>query len=79
MMVFGRGIAWLDTGTFKSLLQALQFVEIIEQRQGFKISCIEEIAYRRGYIDRDQLCKLAEPIRKSGYGEYLLNIIDGLA
>lgn len=76
VIVFGRGTAWLDTGTFESLLQASQFVEIIEERQGFKISCIEEIAYRMGYIDKDQLCRLAEPIRKSGYGEYLLSIID---
>ncbi len=75
VMVFGRGTAWLDTGTFESLLQASQFVEIIEQRQGFKIGCIEEIAYRKGYIDKDQLCRIAEPIRKSGYGEYLLNLI----
>lgn len=74
VVVFGRGTAWLDTGTFESLLQASQFVEIIEERQGFKISCIEEIAYRKGYIDRDQLVKLAEPIRKSGYGEYLIAV-----
>jgi glucose-1-phosphate thymidylyltransferase len=75
VMVFGRGTAWLDTGTFESLLQASQFVSIIEQRQGFKISCIEEIAYRKGYITKEQLCGVAEPIRKSGYGEYLLRII----
>lgn len=75
VMVFGRGTAWLDTGTFESLIQASQFVSIIEQRQGFKISCIEEIAYRKGYIDREQLCRLAEPIRKSGYGEYLLKLV----
>ena len=75
VMVFGRGTAWLDTGTFDSLMQASQFVSIIEQRQGFKIGCIEEIAYRMGFIDRAQLLKIAEPIRKSGYGEYLINII----
>lgn len=75
VMVFGRGTAWLDTGTFESLMQASQFVSIIEQRQGFKISCIEEIAFRKGFIDKDQLCKLAEPIRKSGYGEYLLKLV----
>jgi len=76
VMVFGRGTAWLDTGTFDSLIQASQFVEVIQNRQGLKISCIEEIAYRKGFINKKQLCKLAEPIRKSGYGEYLLNIIE---
>lgn len=75
VLVFGRGTAWLDTGTFESLLQASQFVEIIEQRQGFKISCIEEIAYRKGFITKEQLCQVAEPIRKSGYGDYLLQIV----
>ncbi|HNU54936.1 MAG TPA: glucose-1-phosphate thymidylyltransferase RfbA, partial [Candidatus Syntrophosphaera sp.] len=76
VIVFGRGTAWLDTGTFESLLQASQFVEIIEERQGFKISCIEEIAYRMGYIDKTQLRCLAEPIRKSGYGEYLIRLLE---
>ncbi len=76
VMVFGRGTAWLDTGTFESLIQASQFVEVIQNRQGLKISCIEEIAYRRGFIDKEQLFKLAEPIRKSGYGEYLLMLIE---
>ena len=75
VMVFGRGTAWLDTGTFESLIQASQFVEVIQNRQGLKISCIEEIAYRKGFIDKEQLCKLAEPIRKSGYGEYLFNLL----
>jgi len=75
VMVFGRGTAWLDTGTFDSLMQASQFVEVIQSRQGLKISCIEEIAYRKGFIDKEQLCKLAEPIRKSGYGEYLLKLL----
>jgi glucose-1-phosphate thymidylyltransferase len=69
-----RGTAWLDTGTFDSLLQASQFVQIVEARQGFKIGCIEEIAWRRGYIDDAQLLKLAEPIAKSGYGEYLKSL-----
>ncbi|MEY3391499.1 MAG: glucose-phosphate thymidylyltransferase, partial [Verrucomicrobiota bacterium] len=69
--------AWLDTGTFDSLLQASQFVQIVEARQGFKIGCIEEIAWRRGYIDDAQLLKLAEPIAKSGYGEYLKALIRG--
>ena len=75
VMVFGRGTAWLDTGTFESLIQASQFVEVIQNRQGLKISCIEEIAYRKGFIDKEQLIKLAEPIRKSGYGEYLIKLI----
>jgi len=75
VMVFGRGTAWLDTGTFESLIQASQFVEVIQNRQGLKISCIEEIAYRKGFIDKEQLIKLAEPIRKSGYGEYLFNLL----
>jgi glucose-1-phosphate thymidylyltransferase len=73
--VLPRGTAWLDTGTFDSLLQASQFVQIVEARQGFKIGCIEEIAWRRGYIDDAQLRKLAEPIAKSGYGVYLKTII----
>jgi len=73
--VLSRGTAWLDTGTFESLLQAGQFVEVIENRQGLKIGCIEEIAYRRGFINDDQLRKLADPLVKSGYGTYLLNLI----
>ena len=70
-----RGIAWLDTGTFTSLLQASQFVQAIEERQGLKIGCIEEIAYQRGYIDGDQLYALAKPLMKSGYGAYLKGLI----
>ena len=73
--VFSRGTAWLDTGTFSSLLQAAQFVEIIESRQGLKIGCIEEIAYNQGFIDKEQLIKIAEPLRKSKYGEYLINLV----
>ncbi len=73
--VLSRGTAWLDTGTFESLLQAGQFVEVIENRQGLKIGCIEEIAYRRGFIDADQLRKIAGPLVKSGYGKYLLNLL----
>jgi len=69
--VLPRGTAWLDTGTFDSLLQASQFVQIVEARQGFKIGCIEEIVWRRGFISDEQLLRLAEPIAKSGYGEYL--------
>jgi glucose-1-phosphate thymidylyltransferase len=72
---FGRGIAWLDTGTHESLMQAASYIEIIEQRQGLKISCIEEIAYRMGYIDAEKLNRLIEPLKNSGYGQYLLNII----
>jgi glucose-1-phosphate thymidylyltransferase len=73
--VLGRGTAWLDTGTFNSLLQAGQFVQVIEDRQGLKIGCIEEIAYRKKFINREQLIKIAEPLRKSGYGDYLLNLL----
>ena len=73
--VLDRGTAWLDTGTFDSLMQASQFVQVIEQRQGIKIACIEEIAYRKGFITRDQLTKLSQPLLKSGYGQYLMNQI----
>ena len=72
--VLGRGTAWLDTGTFQSLMQANQYVQVIEERQGRKIGCIEEAAYRMGYINEEQLLSVAEPLRKSGYGEYLVNI-----
>lgn len=70
--VFDRGTAWLDTGTVQSLMQAAQFVQVIEERQGMKIGAIEEVAYRMGYIDQEQLLEIAEPLRKSGYGEYLI-------
>jgi glucose-1-phosphate thymidylyltransferase len=70
-----RGTAWLDTGTFQSLLQAQQFVQVIEERQGLKIGCIEEIAYIKGFISKDQLKLIAKPLLKSGYGEYLMNLI----
>lgn len=73
--VLPRGTAWLDTGTFDSLMQASQFVQVIEQRQGIKVACIEEIAYRKGFIDKAQLEKLAKPLVKSGYGEYLMNLV----
>lgn len=69
-----RGTAWLDTGTFDSLMQAANFVQVIEQRQGLKIGCIEEVAYRMGYIDKAQLLELAKPLEKSGYGVYLKNL-----
>ncbi|UYM18499.1 glucose-1-phosphate thymidylyltransferase RfbA [Endozoicomonas euniceicola] len=74
----GRGSTWLDTGTHQSLLHAAAFIETIESRQGMKIACPEEIAYRMGYINAEQLFEVAEPLRKSGYGEYLLNIIEEL-
>jgi len=73
--ILNRGTAWLDTGTFASLMQAGQFVQVIEERQGMKIGCIEEVAYRMGYINADQLRSIAKPLVKSGYGQYLLNIL----
>ncbi len=75
VQVLGRGTAWLDTGTFASLMQAGQFVQVIEERQGLKIGCIEEIAWRNGFIDNKQLEKLAIPLQKSGYGNYLINLL----
>ncbi len=72
--ILSRGTAWLDTGTFASLIQASQFVQVIEERQGLKIGCIEELAYRNGFIDRAQLEKIAVPLLKSGYGDYLMNL-----
>lgn len=74
--VFGRGLAWLDTGTHSSLMQAGQFIQVIEERQGLKIGCIEEVAFQQGFIDEDQLRKLGEKYIKSGYGEYLLNLLN---
>ncbi|HOO99460.1 MAG TPA: glucose-1-phosphate thymidylyltransferase RfbA [Bacteroidales bacterium] len=72
--LMGRGMAWLDTGTYESLLQAANFIATLEQRQGLKASCIEEIAYKRGFINKEQLLALAEPVKKSQYGKYLLRI-----
>jgi glucose-1-phosphate thymidylyltransferase len=74
--LLGRGFAWLDTGTHESLLEASTFIETIEKRQGLKVACVEEIAYRMGYINADQLRLLAEPLSKNGYGQYLLQIIN---
>jgi glucose-1-phosphate thymidylyltransferase len=74
--VMGRGMAWLDTGTHDSLLEAGQFIATIEKRQGLKVACPEEIAYRKGYIDADQLRKMAEPLKKNNYGQYLLQILE---
>lgn len=74
--LLGRGFAWLDTGTFDSLLQASNFISTIEQRQGLKVSCVEEIAFKKGFIDKSQLLQLAEPMRKNQYGQYLIKIAD---
>lgn len=74
--IMDRGTAWLDTGTFNSLMQAGQFVQVIEERQGLKIGCLEEIAYRKGYINKNKLKELAKPLMKSGYGDYLMQIVN---
>ena len=76
MELLGRGLAWLDTGTNESLLEASNFVEAIQKRQGLYIACIEEIAFRRGYITRIQLIELARPLMKTDYGKYLMDIAD---
>ncbi|MCK4467533.1 MAG: glucose-1-phosphate thymidylyltransferase, partial [Desulfobacterales bacterium] len=73
---FGRGIAWLDTGTHKSLMQASSYIETIENRQGLKVACIEEIVYKKGYIDADQVEKLAQPLLQNGYGQYLIDMLE---
>jgi glucose-1-phosphate thymidylyltransferase len=73
--LLGRGFAWLDTGTHESILEASHFVRTIEKRQGLKIACIEEIAYNKGYIDKEQILKLAESLSSSGYGDYLRTIL----
>jgi glucose-1-phosphate thymidylyltransferase len=76
VQILGRGFAWLDTGTHESLLEAGQFVQIIEQRQGLKIACLEEIAFYNGWLTENDIRKIAEPLVKSGYGQYLLSLID---
>ena len=73
--ILDRGTAWLDTGTFASLTQAGQFVQVIEERQGLRIGCIEEVAFKKGFIDAAQLERLAQPLLKSGYGEYLMKLL----
>ena len=74
--LLGRGFAWLDTGTHESLLEAAQFVETIEKRQGYKIACLEEIAYRNGWLTQEDIIRISKPLIKSNYGEYLLSMID---
>ena len=76
--VLGRGVAWLDAGTHESLLQASMFVQAVEDRQGMMISCVEEIAFRMGFIDKEQLLALAEPLLKTNYGKYLVEVANGL-
>ena len=76
VVVLGRGHAWLDTGTHESLIDASQFIQTIEKRQGLKIACPEEIAYRMGYIDAGQVQRLAAPLAKSGYGQYLMRLLE---
>jgi len=75
--MMGRGFAWLDTGTHHSLIEASNFIQTIEQRQGLKVSCPEEIAYRKGFIDAEQVRKLATPLSKNEYGQYLLKMVKG--
>jgi len=74
--ILNRGTAWLDTGTFQSLMQAQQYVQVIEERQGLKIGCIEEVAFHKGFIDKSQLKSIATPLLKSGYGKYLMNLLN---
>ena len=75
--MLGRGFAWLDTGTHDSLIEAGQFVQTVEHRQGLKVACLEEIAYRQGWINTEQLIQQGEGLKKTGYGQYLLRVADG--
>jgi glucose-1-phosphate thymidylyltransferase len=77
VQVMGRGYAWLDTGTHDSLLEASSFIATIQKQQNLKVACLEEIAYRMGYIDQEQVFKLAQPLKKNDYGKYLLRLIEG--
>ncbi|MEG1290655.1 MAG: sugar phosphate nucleotidyltransferase, partial [Bacteroidales bacterium] len=76
VQLFGRGMAWLDTGTHENLLEAADFVSIVQKRTGMYVSCIEEIAYRKGFIEKEQLLSLAEPMLKTDYGKYILRIVE---
>ena len=76
VQLLGRGFAWLDTGTHENLLEASNYVATIENRQGLKVACLEEIAYKKGYITKEQLLALAEPLKKNQYGQYLINIVN---
>jgi glucose-1-phosphate thymidylyltransferase len=76
--LLGRGMAWLDTGTHNSMLEASNFVEAVQKRQGLYIACLEEIAYRKGYINKEQLIRLAAPLQKTDYGSYLIQVAEGL-
>ena len=75
--MFGRGFAWLDTGTHESLFDASRFVEVVESRQGVQIACLEEIAWRKGWLSDEELLQLAEPMKRTAYGEYMINLVKG--
>jgi glucose-1-phosphate thymidylyltransferase len=75
LQIMGRGFAWLDTGTYESLYDASSFIEVIEKRQGVQVACLEEIAWRKGWISDDDLLRLAEPMKRNAYGEYMINLV----
>jgi glucose-1-phosphate thymidylyltransferase len=77
MQIMGRGFAWLDTGTHESLFDASRFVEVVESRQGVQIACLEEIAWRKGWLSAEELLTLAEPMKRNSYGEYMINLVKG--